>query len=161
MESLWSSILARLPWVIWCYFWLQLTVIIYQAVAILQHFTLIHYTGLFTFFVYFYWVCLHYLFTFSRSKIVPGSFPRLTIEKSKISHNGQGISALHYNRYLGHDYQVYLRKSNESVEVYDSEISSNTGESIYVFTPFRELNQFNISEITFMINRTRFVYIFQ
>ena len=101
-----------------------------------------------------------YINPLHRSKIVPGSFPRLTIEKSKISHNGQGISALHYNRYLGHDYQVYLRKSNESVEVYDSEISSNTGESIYVFTPFRELNQFNISEITFMINRTRFVYIF-
>ena len=99
----------------------------------------------------------YYINPLHRSKIVPGSFPRLTVEKSKISHNGQGISALHYNRYLGHDYQVYLRKSNESIEVYDSEISSNKGESIYVFTPFRELNQFNISEITFMINRTRFL----
>ena len=99
----------------------------------------------------------YYINPLHRSKIVPGSFPRLTIEKSKISHNGQGISALHYNRYLGHDSQVYLRKANESIEVYDSEISSNTGESIYVFTPFRELNQFNISEITFMINRTRFL----
>jgi hypothetical protein len=43
------------------------------------------------------------------------------------------------------------------VEVYDSEISGNVKESIYVFTPFRELNQFNISEITFMINRTKFL----
>ena len=39
-----------------------------------------------------------YINPLHRSKIVPGSFPRLTIEKSKISHNGQGISALHYNR---------------------------------------------------------------
>ena len=99
---------------------------------------------------------LNYFLSF-RSKIVPGSFPRLTVGKSKITQNGRGISALHYNRYLGHDYQVYLRKSNESVEVYDSEISGNVRESIYVFTPFRELNQFNISEITFMINRTKFL----
>lgn len=74
-----------------------------------------------------------------------------------ISHNGQGISALHYNRYLGHDSQVYLRKANESIEVFDSEISSNREEAIYIFTPFRELNQFNISEITYMINRTKFL----
>lgn len=82
--------------------------------------------------------------------------PRLTIQRSKISHNGQGISTIHYNRYLGDDSQVYLRKANESLEVFDSEISSNAGEAVHVFTPFRELNQFNISEITYMINRTRF-----
>ena len=92
-----------------------------------------------------------------RSKIVPGSFPRLTIQRSKISHNGQGISTLHYNRYLGHDSQVYLRKANESIEIYDSEISYNQREAFHVFTPFRELNQFNISEITYMINRTAFL----
>jgi hypothetical protein len=80
---------------------------------------------------------------------------RLTISKSTISHNGQGISVLHYNRYLGHDSQMYLRKGNESIEVYDSEISSNREEAFHVFTPFRELNQFNISTITYMINRTR------
>ena len=92
-----------------------------------------------------------------RSKIVPGSFPRLTIQNSKITHNGQGISTLHYNRYLGHDSQVYLRKANESIEIYDSEISYNRREAFHVFTPFRELNQFNISEITYMINRTSFL----
>ena len=63
---------------------------------------------------------------------------------------------LRYNRYLGHDSQVYLRKSNESIELFDSEISSNREEAFHVFTPFRELNQFNISTITYMINRTRF-----
>ena len=30
-------------------------------------------------------------------------------------------------------------------------------EAIHVFTPFRELNQFNVSEITYMVNRTRFL----
>ena len=94
---------------------------------------------------------------YSRSKIVPGSFSRLTIQRSKITHNGQGISTLHYNRYLGHDSQVYLRKANESIEIYDSEISYNRREAFHVFTPFRELNQFNISEITYMINRTAFL----
>ncbi len=92
-----------------------------------------------------------------RSKIVPGSFPRLTIQRTKISHNEQGLSALHYNRYLGHDSQVYLRKANESIEVFHCEISSNRREAFHVFTPFRELNQFNISEITYMINHTRFL----
>ena len=81
---------------------------------------------------------------------------RLTIQRTKISHNDQGISALHYNRYLGHDSQVYLRKANESIEIFDCEISANRREAFHVFTPFRELNQFNISEITYMINRTRF-----
>ena len=90
-----------------------------------------------------------------RNKIYDGPIPRLTISNSRIAFNGQGLMAIHYNRFLGHDSQVYLRKANESVEVFDSEISSNK-EAIYVFTPFRELNQFNISEITYMINRTRF-----
>jgi hypothetical protein len=58
---------------------------------------------------------------------------------------------------LGDDSQVYLRKANESIEIYDSEISNNENEAFYVFTPFRELNQFNISEITYMINRTKFL----
>ncbi len=82
---------------------------------------------------------------------------RLTIQNSVISHNGRGVSVLHYNRFLGYDSQVYLRKSNESIEIYDSEISNNKGESFYVFTPFRELAPFNISEITYMINRTKFL----
>ena len=51
---------------------------------------------------------------------------------------------------------MYLRKANESIEIFDSEISSNK-KAIFVFTPFRELNQFNVSEITYMINRTRFM----
>ena len=92
-----------------------------------------------------------------RNKVVPGVFPRLTVMRSTISRNDQGISVLHYNRYLGYDSQIYLRKANESIEVFDSEISSNRLEAFHVFTPFRELNQFNISTITYMINRTHFV----
>ncbi|CAB4069302.1 Protein bark beetle [Lepeophtheirus salmonis] len=91
----------------------------------------------------------HHINPIHRSKIVPGSFPRYL-------KNRRGLSTIHYNRYLGHDNQVYLRKSNESIEIYDSEISSNREEAFYVFTPFRELNQFNISETTYMINRTKF-----
>ena len=90
-----------------------------------------------------------------RNKIYDGPIPRLTVENSRIAFNGQGLMAIHYNRYLGHDSQVYLRKANESVEIFDSKIVSNK-EAIFVFTPFRELNQFNISEITYMINRTTF-----
>ena len=90
-----------------------------------------------------------------RNRIYDGPIPRLTISNSRIAFNGKGLMAVHYNRYLGHDSQVYLRKANESIEIFDSEISSNK-EAFFIFTPFRELNQFNISEITYMINRTRF-----
>ena len=90
-----------------------------------------------------------------RNKIYDGPIPRLTVDHSKIAFNGQGLMAIHYNRYLGHDSQVYLRKANESVEIFDSEIKSNK-EAMFIFTPFRELNQFNISEIRYMINRTTF-----
>lgn len=91
-----------------------------------------------------------------RDRIVPGSFSRLTVQSSTVSGNGRGISTVHYNRFLGHDNQVYLRKSNESIEVFDSEISFSQREAIHVFTPFREIHPYNITEITFMINRTRF-----
>ena len=90
-----------------------------------------------------------------RNKIYDGPIPRLTVERSRIASNGQGLMAIHYNRYLGHDSQVYLRKANQSVEIFDSEIVNNT-EAMFIFTPFRELNQFNISELRYMINRTRF-----
>ena len=90
-----------------------------------------------------------------RNRIYDGPIPRLTVENSTIAFNDMGFMSIHYNRYLGHDSQVYLRKANESVEIFDSEIVSN-GEAMYIFTPFRELNQFNISEIRYMINRTRF-----
>ena len=83
----------------------------------------------------------YYINPLKRSKIVPGSFPRLTLQRTTISHNGRGISTLHYNRYLGHDSQIYLRKANESIEIFDCEISANRYEAIHVFTPFRELNQ--------------------
>ena len=56
---------------------------------------------------------------------------RLTIDKSVISHNRHGVSTLHYNRYLGHDSQIYLRKANESIEIFDSEISSNAEEAFH------------------------------
>ena len=97
-----------------------------------------------------------YINPLHRNKIYDGPIPRLTIQDSRIAYNGQGLMAVHYNRYLGHDSQVYLRKANESIEIFDSEIASNK-EAIYIFTPFRELNQFNISEITYMINRTKFI----
>jgi hypothetical protein len=48
------------------------------------------------------------------------------------------------SRFLGDDSQVYLRKANESIEVYESEISSNEHEAFYAFTPLRELNQGHI-----------------
>ena len=90
-----------------------------------------------------------------RNKIYDGPIPRLTVENSRIAFNRQGFMSLHYNRYLGHDSQVYLRKANESVEIFHSEIVSNK-EAMFIFTPFRELNQFNISEIRYMINNTVF-----
>ena len=92
----------------------------------------------------------------NRNKIYDGPIPRLTIQNSRIAFNGQGVMAVHYNRYLGDDSQVYLRKANESLEIFDSEIASNK-EAIFIFTPLRELNQFNVSEITYMINRTKFI----
>ena len=69
-----------------------------------------------------------------RNKIYDGPIPRLTIQRSRIAFNGQGFMAIHYNRYLGHDSQVYLRKANESVEIFDSEVASNK-EAMFIFTP--------------------------
>jgi hypothetical protein len=56
-------------------------------------------------------------------------------------------------RFLGDDSQVYLRKANESIEVYESEISSNEHEAFYAFTPLRELNQGRIYLICAMTFR--------
>ena len=49
----------------------------------------------------------YYINPIHRNAIVQGSFPRLTIARTKISHNSRGFYTLHYNRYLGDDSQVF------------------------------------------------------
>jgi hypothetical protein len=91
---------------------------------------------------------------YARSRLLEGPLPKLKVIDTKIRYNGRGIAAMHYNRYENEDGDVYLRKSNESMEVLRSELSFNQGEAFHVYTPFREIYSSNISEITFMINET-------
>lgn len=76
------------------------------------------------------------------------------VYNSKLRYNGRGLAAIHYNRYENEDGDLYLRKANESIEIFGSDISFNQEEAIHAFTPFREIYSSNVSEITFMINST-------
>ena len=57
-------------------------------------------------------------------------------------------------RYRGDLHELRLRKSNESLEVYDSEISGNREQAVLLMSPLREISSYNISEVTVIINRT-------
>ena len=59
------------------------------------------------------------------------------------------------HRYRGDLHELFLRKSNASIEIYDSEITGNREEAIFYLSPFREDVSHNISEVTTVINRTR------
>lgn len=87
-----------------------------------------------------------------RNRIVRGAIPTLTIINTKIKGNHQGIWGSFYNRYMDENGDHYLRQANESVKLVGCEISHNQQEAIYVHTPYWNIHQSNISEVTFVIN---------
>ncbi|XP_037072320.1 LOW QUALITY PROTEIN: protein bark beetle-like [Pollicipes pollicipes] len=84
-----------------------------------------------------------------------GRVPRLRVRNSLIRKNRHGLSTFFYNRYRGDQGELFLRKANASIELYDSEISGSREEAVFLLSPYREDVSRNISELTVVINRTR------
>lgn len=87
-----------------------------------------------------------------RNRIVKGPVPTLQVVNSKIKDNTKGIKASYYNRYLNELGDHFLRKANESIKIFNCEITYNKEEAIYVNTPFWDIHESNITEITIMVN---------
>ncbi|KAG6445644.1 protein bark beetle isoform X2 [Manduca sexta] len=87
-----------------------------------------------------------------RNRIVKGPVPTLQVVNTKIKGNTKGVKALYYNRYLNELGDHFLRKANESIKIFNCEIAHNKEEAIYVNTPFWDIHDSNITEITIMVN---------
>lgn len=87
-----------------------------------------------------------------RNRIVKGAVPTLQVVNSKIKNNNKGVMALYYNRYLNELGDHFLRKANESIKIFNCEIAHNEEEAIYINTPFWDIHDSNITEITVMVN---------
>lgn len=88
------------------------------------------------------------------NRIVRGPIPTLQLTNSKIKGNTKGIKALYYNRYLNEIGDHFLRKANETIKIFNCEIAHNKEEAMYVNTPYWDIHDSNITEITFMINNS-------
>ncbi|XP_045494665.1 protein bark beetle isoform X1 [Colias croceus] len=87
-----------------------------------------------------------------RNRIIKGPVPTLHITNTKIKGNTKGVMALYYNRYLNELGDHFLRKANETIKITNCEIAHNKEEAIYINTPFWDIHESNITEITLMIN---------
>ncbi|KAL9707408.1 hypothetical protein quinque_010926 [Culex quinquefasciatus] len=88
------------------------------------------------------------------NRIVRGPVPTLQITSTKIQRNFRGITGTYYNRYLGEQSEHYLRKANESIKLLNCEISHNREEAIFINSPFWDVHESNISEITIHVNNS-------
>ncbi|EFN78073.1 Lysyl oxidase-like protein 4 [Harpegnathos saltator] len=86
------------------------------------------------------------------NKIVSGPIPSLVVTKTQIKSNQKGVFASYYNRYLNEIGDYFLRKANETIQLVDCEISHNREEAVYVYSPYWNIYQSNISEISIHIN---------
>lgn len=89
-----------------------------------------------------------------RNRIVKGPVPTLQVTNTKIKGNTKGIKALLYNRYLNEVGDHFLRKANETIKIFNCDIAHNKEEAVYVNTPFWDIHDSNITEITIMINNS-------
>lgn len=89
-----------------------------------------------------------------KNKIVSGPISTLEVINSKIRRNTRGIFASYYSRYLTETGDHYLRKANESIKIYGCEISQNVEEAIYIHSPFWNIYNSNLSEITIHVNKS-------
>ncbi|XP_045768313.1 protein bark beetle isoform X2 [Maniola jurtina] len=89
-----------------------------------------------------------------RNRIISGPIPTLQVVNTKIKGNTKGIKASYYNRFLNEIGDHFLRKANETMKIINCEIAHNTEEAIYINTPFWDIHESNITEITLMINNS-------
>lgn len=89
-----------------------------------------------------------------RNKIVSGPIPSLIVTKTRIKSNQKGLLAFYYNRYLDEIGDHFLRKANETIQLVGCEISHNHEEAIYVYSPYWNIYQSNLSEISIHINNS-------
>ncbi|XP_046962256.1 protein bark beetle [Vanessa cardui] len=89
-----------------------------------------------------------------RNRIVKGPVPTLLVTNTKIKGNMKGVKALYYNRYLNEIGDHFLRKANETIKLINCEVAHNTEEAIYINTPFWDIHESNITEITIMVNNS-------
>lgn len=87
-----------------------------------------------------------------RNRIISGPIPTLQVVNTKIKGNTKGIKASYYNRYLNEMGDHFLRKANETMKIINCEIAHNIEEAIFINTPFWDIHESNITEITLMIN---------
>uniref|UniRef100_T1GGG9 SRCR domain-containing protein n=1 Tax=Megaselia scalaris TaxID=36166 RepID=T1GGG9_MEGSC len=87
-------------------------------------------------------------------RIVKATPPTLYVQHTKILRNTRGISAYYYNRYYGDINELYLRKSNESIKLYNVEVSHNQHEAMLVRAPFWDVHVSNLSEVTIHLNNS-------
>ncbi|XP_062547876.1 protein bark beetle isoform X1 [Armigeres subalbatus] len=88
------------------------------------------------------------------NRIVRGPVPTLQITSTKIQRNFRGITGIYYNRFLGEKSELYLRKANESIKLINCEISHNREEAMFINSPFWDVHESNISEITIHVNNS-------
>ncbi|XP_055547714.1 protein bark beetle isoform X2 [Wyeomyia smithii] len=88
------------------------------------------------------------------NRIVRGPVPTLQITATKIQRNFRGFTGTYYNRYLGEKSELYLRKANESIKLVNCELSHNREEAIFINSPFWDVHESNISEITIHVNNS-------
>lgn len=88
------------------------------------------------------------------NRIVKGPVPTATIDGVKIRNNVYGVHVSYYNRYLNELGDHFLRNSNETLKIINSDISHNRREAMFVHSPHWDLHRSNISETVFMINKT-------
>ncbi|OWR46233.1 Neurotrypsin [Danaus plexippus plexippus] len=89
-----------------------------------------------------------------RNKIIKGPVPTLQIYNSKIKGNTKGVKASYYNRYLNELGDHFLRKANETIKLINCEIAHNKEEAVYINTPFWDIHESNVTEITIMVNNS-------
>ena len=80
---------------------------------------------------------------------------KLTVTKSKIRRNQWGLHGVYYNTHLNMvSGSLYLRKSNESVEILKSDISENAIAAIYLQSPHFNWDFSDLSEIRWAVNQS-------
>ncbi|KAL5280481.1 hypothetical protein ACFFRR_004453 [Megaselia abdita] len=87
-------------------------------------------------------------------RIVKATPPTLYVQHTTIQRNARGISANYYNRYYGDINELYLRKANESLKLYNVEISHNQHEAMLIRAPFWDVHVSNLSEVTIHLNNS-------
>ncbi|CAG9858649.1 unnamed protein product [Phyllotreta striolata] len=91
------------------------------------------------------------------NRIVKGPVPTLSAVRTVIRNNMFGVHSSFYNRYLDELGNHFLRKANETLKFFACEITKNTYEAVFVHSPNWDLHLSNISETTFMFNKSLIV----